>query len=124
MEKAVGNNEVFGTLLTNLLKALDVLAMTCHDKIGSSYSIWEDITSGVSQGSILGALLFNVFLCDFFLEYENNYFANFAGNTKKYIVDENTKSVNNTKIYIVDENTKEVLTTPRYILLMKIQKNY
>ena len=62
-------------------------------KIGSSYSIWEDITSGVSQGSILGPLSFNIFLCDFSFEYGNNYFANYAESTKIYIVDENTNEV-------------------------------
>ena len=53
----------------------------------------KDITFGVPQGSILGLLLFNIFLCDFFLEYGNNYFAKYADNTKIYIVDENTKEV-------------------------------
>ena len=62
-------------------------------KIGSSYSIWEDITSGVPQDSILGLLLINVFICDIFLEYENNYFTIYADNTKIRIVDENTKEV-------------------------------
>ena len=62
-------------------------------KIGSSYSIWEDITSGVPQGSILGPLLINVFICDIFLEYGNNYFTIYADNTKIRIVDENTKEV-------------------------------
>ena len=37
--------------------------------------------------------MFNIFLCDFFLEYGNNYFANFADNAKIYIADENTKQV-------------------------------
>ena len=46
-----------------------------------------------SQGLILGPLLINIFICDIFLEYGNNYFANYADNTKIRIVDENTKEV-------------------------------
>ena len=57
------------------------------------FSIWEDITLGAPQGSALGPLLINVFICDIFLEYGNNYFANYADNTKIRIVDENTKEV-------------------------------
>ena len=57
------------------------------------FSIWEDITSGVPQGSILEPLLINVFICDIFLEYGNNYFPFYADNTKIHIVDENTKEV-------------------------------
>ena len=107
-KKAVDNNEVFGAILTDLSKAFDCI---CHDllvaklnayglsrpalkmiqdyllnpkhrtKIGSSYRSWEDITSGIPQGSILGPLLFNIFLCDQFHEYQNNYFANYADDT-------------------------------------------
>ena len=46
-----------------------------------------------SQRPILGPLLINVFIYDIFLEYGNNYFANYADNTKIRIVDENTKEV-------------------------------
>ena len=37
--------------------------------------------------------MFITFLCDFFLEYGNNYFAKYADNTKIYTVNENTKEV-------------------------------
>ena len=62
-------------------------------KIGSIYSDWEDIISGVPQGSILGPLLFNIFLCDLLLEDKNNCFSNFADDTTPYSVGSTTTEV-------------------------------
>ena len=67
---------------------------TCFQtKIGSSYSTWENIISGDPYGSILGPLLFNIFLCDLFLEHEHCCYVNYADDTNPYIVANNTAEV-------------------------------
>ena len=117
-KKVVYSNKAFGALLTDLSKAFDCI---CHDlqiaklhayglslsalkmiqdfllnqkqrtKIGSFYSTWENIRSGVPQGSILGPFLFNIFLCELFLEHEDCCFTNYVDDTK--LVASNTAKV-------------------------------
>ena len=49
-------------------------------KINVSYGSWEEILFGDPQGSILGPLLLNIFMCDLFIILEEIDFASHADN--------------------------------------------
>ena len=53
-------------------------------KVGSSYSKWSEICRGIPQGSILGPLLFNIFIKDIFFFVEKSEICHFADDNTIY----------------------------------------
>ena len=118
--KAIDSGKLAGALLTDLSKAFDCLNHELllakleaygfgHDaltyiysylsnrkqrtKVNNCFSSWSNIKTGVPQGSILGPLLFNIYLNDIFYFVDKCEITNYADDNTPYCVDENVDTL-------------------------------
>ena len=77
--------EAYGLDVGSLNFLLDYLSLRKHrTKVGSSYSKWSEICQGILQGSILGPLLFNIFINGIFFFVEKSEICNFVDDNTVY----------------------------------------
>ena len=122
-KKAMDSGNLAGALLTDLSKAFDCLNHKLliakleaygfdqsslnyifsylsnrkqRTKVNNPFSDWCTILFGVPQGSILGPLLFNIYLNDIFYFVNKSNIANYADDTTPYSVDAKIEPLLNT----------------------------
>ena len=119
-QRSVDNSKMFGALLTAKSTAFDCLdhklliaklnaygfSLTAlklvhnyfsnrkqRTKINSTYSSFLEVIFGVPQGSILGPLLFNIFLIHLFFIIEDTDIGSYADDNTPYVIADNTDEV-------------------------------
>ena len=58
-------------------------------KINTTFSSWNQLLQGVPQGSVLGPILFNIYINDVFFALKGVDICNFADDTTPYVCDSN-----------------------------------
>ena len=142
--KALDEGKVAGAILTDLSKAFDCIS---HDlliaklhsygfdksallfvydylknrvqrtKVNGAYSSWKELLNGVPQGSILGPLLFNIFINDIFWFVDKTKIANYADDNTTYGVEKSIMTL----LKCLEEDTHNVLNWFRFNEMMPNQ---
>ena len=142
--KALDEGKVAGAILTDLSKAFDCIShdlliakldaygfdkpalMFVYDylknrvqrtKVDGAYSTWRELLNGVPQGSILGPLLFNIFINDIFWFVDKTKIANYADDNTTYGIEKCIMTL----LKVLEEDTHSVLNWFRFNEMMPNQ---
>ena len=64
-------------------------------KVNGSFSSWKELPRGVPQGSVLGPLLFKIYINDLLLFIQSSDICNYADDTTIYACDKNLENITN-----------------------------